>query len=103
MKINPLFQSDIVSRYVSGAAVVPRETETSAKAISASDTVELSSGAQSYAQLLRKARTELDATDSKEAPRVEAIKASMDAGVYEVSDDDLVDALTGKKDLPKYG
>lgn len=103
MRINPLFQSDIVSRYVSGAAVVPRKEEAAAKALSANDTVELSSGAQNYAQLLREARTALDAADSNETSRVKAIKASMDAGVYEVSDESLVDALTGKKDLPKYG
>lgn len=100
MKINPLFQSDIVSRYVSGATSVPQKTEAAKQATS--DTVELSDGAQNYAQLLRDARAALDQSESGEASRTDEIKAAMDAGTYQVSDDSLVDALVGRGDIPKY-
>lgn len=101
MKVNPLFQSSIVSRYMSGASVVPHKTE-SVKAVSENDTVEFSSGAQGYAQLLRGARAALDKAEQSEDERVNTLKQKIAAGTYEISDSSLVDALTGKR-LVEYG
>lgn len=100
MKINPLLQSEIVSRYTSSATSVPKKAEAAKQ--TSDDTVELSSGAQNYAQLLREARTALDKSDKNEDTRANEIKAAMDAGTYQVSDDDLADALAGHGGIPLY-
>jgi Anti-sigma-28 factor, FlgM. len=101
MKINPLYQSDIVSRYTSGATSISPKTETSRTAMS-SDSVELSSGAQNYAQLLHQARSAMSTSESAESARADEIAKQISGGTYQVSDDDLMGALTGKSALPKY-
>lgn len=100
MKINPLFQSEIVSRYVSGATSVPQKTETVKQA--SCDTVELSSSAQNYAQLLRNTRSALEESESGESAHVDEIQSKLEKGTYQVSNDDIVDALAGYGDIPQY-
>lgn len=102
MKINPLFQSDIVSRYTSSATSVPQKTESVQSAVSGGDSVELSGAAQKYAELLRTTRNALDKSDESENARSDEIMTQYQTGTYQVSDDDLVNALTGKGDIPKY-
>lgn len=100
MRINPLFQSEIVSHYVSGATSIPQKTEATKQ--TSCDTVELSSGAQNYAQLLRDAKTALEKSESGESARTDEIQAQMSAGTYQVSDDSIVNAVAGYGDIPKY-
>ena len=102
MKINPLFQSDIVSRYTSSATSVPQNTESVYSVSSGSDSVELSGDAQKYAELLRTARHALDSSEEGESARADEIMTQRQEGTYQVSDDDLVNALVGKSDIPKY-
>jgi len=102
MKINPLFQSDIVSRYTSSATSVPKNAESVSSVSSASDSVELSGDAQKYAELLRTARNALNSSEEGEGARTDEILSQYQAGTYQVSDDELVNALVGKSDIPKY-
>lgn len=102
MRINPLFQSDIVSRYMSSATSVPQSAESAHSVSSGNDSVELSSGAQKYAELLRNARKALDDSDQNEDVRAGEIMAQYQAGTYQVSDDDVVNSLTGQNDIPEY-
>ena len=76
MKINPLFQSDIVSRYTSSVTSVPKNTESVYAVSSGSDSVELSGDAQKYAELLRTARNALDSSEEGEDARTDEIMAS---------------------------
>lgn len=100
MKINPLFQSDIVSRYMDSAACVSHKAEKTS-ATSSSDSVELSNGAQKYAELLHTARSAIDQSDKDEEVRTGEIMAQYQAGTYQVSDNDVIAALTGKN-IPDY-
>jgi anti-sigma28 factor (negative regulator of flagellin synthesis) len=104
MKINPAFQSDIVSRYMSNATSVPQKTEkTSAQSyVGGNDSVELSSGAQKYAELLRNANKAMDDSDETEDARAQEIMAQIASGSYQVSDDDVVNSLVGRGGIPEY-
>lgn len=105
MKINPAFQSDIVSRYMSNATSVPQKQEKTASSsyVGGNDSVELSSGAQKYAELLRKANQSLDASDESEDARADEIMAQINAGTYQApTDDDVVNSLVGRGGIPEY-
>lgn len=100
MRINPAFQNEIVSNYVNNATSVQPQTEVS-HIVPTNDSVELSNGAQKYAELLRNARTALDTSEETEAAKAKEIAARMSAGTYEVSDDELATALMGNN-IPDY-
>lgn len=101
MKINPLFQSDIVSRYMDNATCVSHKAEKTSATSSSSDSVELSNGAQKYAELLHTARSAIDQSDKDEEVRTGEIMAQYQAGTYQVSDNDVIAALTGGN-IPDY-
>jgi anti-sigma28 factor (negative regulator of flagellin synthesis) len=92
MKIPSLGQSDAISKYTAGKANAPAKTTPTAQV---SDSVELSEGAQKYAAMMKAARDTLDQTDAKEAAKAAQVKARMEAGTYQVSDNDVVKDILG--------
>jgi hypothetical protein len=100
MKINPMQQSEIVSRYMNGAAKVPKAESTSA--VSSSDSVELSSSAQEYATLLRNARTQMDQSDRAESQHADEILKQMRAGTYQAPDDQALTKALLSGGIPEY-
>lgn len=101
MKINALQQSEIISKYTDNATHVSAKKTDAANSLKP-DSVELSSGAQKYAQLIRQARAELDGDSTQESERADEIASQIKSGSYSVSDSDLADALAGKGNIPTY-
>ncbi len=100
MKINSVQQSDIVSRYMNSATNVPQKVE-STRTVS-NDSVELSTGAQNYAQLIKDARGALETSETNEDTRANEIMEQINSGTYSVSTDSVLEMLTGAGDMPSY-
>jgi len=93
MKINPVAQSDAISKYVNSA------NSTSVKGpltANISDSVELSEGAQKFSALMKAAKETVEKTGADEEAKVGDIINRMNAGTYKISTEDVVrDILSG--------
>ena len=101
MRINPLQQSDVVASYMTTAAKLAPETKQAQSF--GNDSVELSSGAREYAQLVRAAREEMDAAEVQETRRADEIAKQINAGTYSVSTDDVAQAIVGSVNVSMLG
>lgn len=100
MKINPMQQSDIVSRYMNGAVKVTNVG--SASAVSSADSVELSSSAQEYTALLRNARTQMDQAEREESEHAGKIMEQVQNGTYQAPDDEALARSILGGNIPEY-
>lgn len=100
MKINPMQQSDIVSRYMNSAAKVSKAASTGA--VSSADSVELSSSAQEYTSLLRNARSRMDQSERSESERTGEIMKQVQAGTYQMPSDETLTGAVLSGSVPEY-
>ncbi|MGE4354050.1 MAG: flagellar biosynthesis anti-sigma factor FlgM [Oscillospiraceae bacterium] len=92
MKINPLSQSEAVSKIMN----INRNSYSGKKiSVDISDSVELSESAQKYAELVKQAKENMASSETDEAVKVADIVSRMNSNTYSVSDDDLVDNILG--------
>lgn len=100
MKINPMQQSEIVTRYMNSAAKVSKLEGTGA--VSSADSVELSSSAQEYTTLLRNARTQMDQSDRAESEHADEIMKQLRSGTYQAPDDKSLARAILSGSIPEY-
>ncbi len=101
MRINPLQQSDIVASYMSSAAKLAPQAKPAQTF--GNDSVELSSGAREYAQLVRAARDAMDASEVQEERRADEIAGQINAGTYSYTTDDVAQSIIGSANIPLIG
>lgn len=101
MRINPLQQSDIVSSYMSGATRVAPEAEQAQNF--GNDSVELSTGAKEYAQLVKAAREAMTTSETQEDIRADEIMKQINSGTYGVTTDQVAQSIMGSANIPVAG
>ncbi len=90
MKINSVGNNDAISKYSNG---VSRSAEKAAPMISISDKLELSEGAQKYADMLKAVKAEMDKLDERDEAKTADIIERIKNGTYQVSSSDLVASI----------
>jgi flagellar biosynthesis anti-sigma factor FlgM len=94
MKITDIFRSNTITGCSNNTAKQANRVETNTTGTLSGDTLELSEGAQQYAQLNRDVRASLDSSESDEASRVEALSQKISSGTYQPDMDAVVQRIT---------
>jgi anti-sigma28 factor (negative regulator of flagellin synthesis) len=93
MKISDIFRSNMVSGCAGATTKQTVRGQTTASDSLSGDTLELSEGAQKYAQLNRDVRASMESVDSNEDTRVQAVAKQISEGTYQPNLDDVVDRM----------
>lgn len=93
MKINPISQSDAISKYVNNINKTPVKNRVTANI---SDSLELSEGAQKFSALIKEAKEAVEKLGAGEEAKSAAIASQIDNNSYDVSSNNVVnDILSG--------